>query len=637
MWPNHRPNQPTIALSLQGLLWSLCCSHKRLNTSRALPTARILELFLTPFLSSSYSDMFVSLNQIEFYHGPPCSQFQSSVSSTRRQQSSTLSVTEPVHHSLPAGPVLVPESHTLGFPDNRSEPSFQSHDGLSASIGEPCNLFNAELANIGHETEGPQLQNTGPVEGNGSSCPNGEVSHDQEPQVDEYGSSSSGKLSHVCAYCTNWQWLFPEPCCNPEPRHLGAAIDKSAVIETSLDLARSPSCLSAQANPEDSVASVFPQVDHKLEQVLCPAQNHDQMGKSWCMYGLSSALLLTVLSDAVHIDEGCASRASSMPCRTLAREECSTSYDWAMGDSRRPDRLPLFSLESSPVIESSCQDERQDGSQEKTSRRRWADNREKNQGSGGNERDPPPSSQVTTRSGWRCHTSPEEPGADTLKRNPSIAVVIPAPAWMRMRVTRSTTRARARKRKLQHDQTSDSDHYAAGPSIEPAEWFDEKWQCWKKKHSCAVRPASAGSHTSMQPDCSPQNQNILGRAILTVQSDGPKPAYLFTFMLEPGQILSSQDPHHHCEKHGWLKLFGPPANISGKSQLYSSEENALLTRLKEWEGMSWLEIAQHTSLVETCHHFKRIIQVNYEIRQSLVRENHEDNESRSLGSICFTC
>ena len=150
-----------------------------------------------PILLSS--DMFVSLDQIEFYHGPPCSQFQSSLSSTRRKQSSTLSVTEPVHHPLPAGPVLVPGSHTLSFPDNRSKPSFQSHDGLSASISEPCNVFDVELANIGHETEGPQLQDTCPVEGNGSSY-NGEISHGQEPQVDEYGSSSSGKLSHVCAY-----------------------------------------------------------------------------------------------------------------------------------------------------------------------------------------------------------------------------------------------------------------------------------------------------------------------------------------------------------------------------------------------------------------------------------------------------
>ena len=147
--------------------------------------------------------MFVSLDQIEFYHGPPCPQFQSSLSSTKRKQSSTLSVTEPVHHSLPAGPVLAPGSNALAFPENRSETSFQSQGGLSTSISEPCNVFDVELANIGHETGRPQLQNTGPVERNGGSCPNGEISHDQVPQVDEYGSSGSGKLSHVCVYCTN--------------------------------------------------------------------------------------------------------------------------------------------------------------------------------------------------------------------------------------------------------------------------------------------------------------------------------------------------------------------------------------------------------------------------------------------------
>ena len=147
--------------------------------------------------------MFVSLNQIEFYHDPSFPQFQSSVSSIRRQQSSTLSVTEPIHHSLSAGPVLVPGPHILSFSDNSSESSFQSHGRLSASIGKPCNVFNLKLANIGHEAEVPQLQNTDPVEGNGSSCPNEEISHNQEPwvnEMDENGSSSSGKLSHVCAY-----------------------------------------------------------------------------------------------------------------------------------------------------------------------------------------------------------------------------------------------------------------------------------------------------------------------------------------------------------------------------------------------------------------------------------------------------
>ena len=299
------------------------------------------------------------------------------------------------------------------------------------------------------------------------------------------------------------------------------------------------------------------------------------------------------VSDAVHTDEGCASRASSMPCRNLAREGCSTSYDRAMGVSRRPDRLPLFSSKSSPAIEPSCQDEHQDGSQEKTSRRRRADNRDKNQESAGNKGNLPPTSQVTTRSGRRCLPSSEEPGADIPKRNPSIAVVIPVPPWMRTRVTRSTTRASARKRRHQDDQAGDSDHHAAGLSIESAEQFGKKRQNGKKKPSRAVRPASTNNHISMQSDCSPQNQNILGRAILTVQSDGSKPAYLFTFMPEPGQILSSQDPHHHCKEHDQLKSVGPPVNISGKPQLYLSEDNALLVRLKEREGMSWSEIAQH--------------------------------------------
>ncbi|OJJ82567.1 uncharacterized protein ASPGLDRAFT_49369 [Aspergillus glaucus CBS 516.65] len=97
----------------------------------------------------------------------------------------------------------------------------------------------------------------------------------------------------------------------------------------------------------------------------------------------------------------------------------------------------------------------------------------------------------------------------------------------------------------------------------------------------------------MLSDCSPQNQNILGRAIFTVQSDGLKPAYFFTFMPEPVLVPFPQDPHHRCGKHDRSKSVGPPPNILGKPRLYSSENNALLVRLKEREGMSWSEIAQH--------------------------------------------
>ena len=142
----------------------------------------------------------------------------------------------------------------------------------------------------------------------------------------------------------------------------------------------------------------------------------------------------------------------------------------------------------------------------------------------------------TLQSGRRCLPSPEEPGVDIPKRDPSIAVVVPAPPWMRTRVTRSTRRASARKRRLQHDQASDSDHFAAGLSIEVVQ---QKTTMSERETSCAAMPAPAGRHTSVQSGCSPQNQKILGRAILIVQSEGSKPANLFTFMPEPVQILSS--------------------------------------------------------------------------------------------------
>lgn len=220
-----------------------------------------------------------------------------------------------------------------------------------------------------------------------------------------------------------------------------------------------------------------------------------------------------------------------------------------------PDRPPLSSTKSSLAVEFNhddeaasdkqgdvtgavSSDERRKSSQGETSRRHPANDHEQNQESGRNGGDISQLSQVTTQSG---HPSTEGLGADTPKRNPSIAVVVPPPPWARTRVTRSTTRASARKRGLQHGQGSYSDHCAAESSIESTEWFGKKGQCQRKKPSCAVGPASAGGPTSMQSDCSPQTQSILGRAILTIQSHGSKPVYFFTFMPEPVPVPSPQD------------------------------------------------------------------------------------------------
>jgi hypothetical protein len=78
-------------------------------------------------------------------------------------------------------------------------------------------------------------------------------------------------------------------------------------------------------------------------------------------------------------------------------------------------------------------------------------------------------------------------------------------------------------------------------------------------------------------DCSRAMHEVHGRAILTVESSGQKPAYYLTFFPDASPMLTQT----------------PLADTLGKQKPYTSDENALLVRLKEREGMPWAEIAAH--------------------------------------------
>lgn len=86
---------------------------------------------------------------------------------------------------------------------------------------------------------------------------------------------------------------------------------------------------------------------------------------------------------------------------------------------------------------------------------------------------------------------------------------------------------------------------------------------------------SLGGSNPVPCDYSCAVHEVCGRAILTVESSGQKPVYYFMFVPDVQPLLSQK----------------PVAEISGKQGPYTSDENALLVRLKEREGMLWAEIA----------------------------------------------
>ena len=133
--------------------------------------------------------MFVSLDQIEFYCGPPCQQSQKRMlSPAGRKQSSTFAVTKPIHCSIPTESVFTPGFPHSAIPPSGPEPTaLQSCDKPSTSIGEAWNVFDVELAHLNHGKGGAQCQGSDAPEGNDRSCPN----HDgQEVQLDEDGKFS---------------------------------------------------------------------------------------------------------------------------------------------------------------------------------------------------------------------------------------------------------------------------------------------------------------------------------------------------------------------------------------------------------------------------------------------------------------
>ena len=330
-----------------------------------------------------------------------------------------------------------------------------------------------------------------------------------------------------------------------------------------------------------------------------------------------------------------------MPCSDVAEPEGIASCN-RIGPGVSPqevDKPPLpRSIPSSPVVESeSVSDERgdatgpapldgnQDSSQSETSNRRRADDHEPNQDSGTSKAGPSPPSQSTTPSIRGRSLRPDQANSSNSKCHPSTAISVvvpappskrtivtrsttkamthkmrlqhdqlgPAPPSTRTRVTRSTTKAMTRKKRLEHDQVGDSGHCTGTSFIGPTDQIGKKGQCQRKKPKYAAGAVPASGRDPVLSDVSPENQNIPGRAILTVQSGGLKPAYFLTFVPEPIPESYPPGPYRRRADRDQSTLAGSSATVSGKPRSYTSDENAHLVRLKEREGMSWAEIAEY--------------------------------------------
>ncbi|KAJ5644219.1 uncharacterized protein N7484_006726 [Penicillium longicatenatum] len=187
-----------------------------------------------------------------------------------------------------------------------------------------------------------------------------------------------------------------------------------------------------------------------------------------------------------------------------------------------------------------------------------------------------PSAPPTVRSTSECSRVLKTLTSDIPVRYPSIAVVVPSPSW-KQGATRTSTRAAAVvcKKRLRSGRGT-SNHQDGNTTLYDTEQPGQK----RKKRRPSNRPCSdpSDSSTPVSCHCPGAIQGVRGSALLTIEpNSGLKPAYFFTFVPDPSPMLSQ--PH--------------TAVVPGKQRPYTSDENALLVRLKEKEAMSWSEIASH--------------------------------------------
>jgi len=185
-----------------------------------------------------------------------------------------------------------------------------------------------------------------------------------------------------------------------------------------------------------------------------------------------------------------------------------------------------------------------------------------------------PSSPSTARSKLKCSRARTTLSSKPPVRYPSIAVVIPSTSWKQGAARTSTRAAAAVCKKRLRSGRGTGDHQDENTLYDTAQPYQKR-----KKRRPSIRPLSDPSESSVpiSSHCSGAIQGVRGSAILTVESNtGLKPAYFFTFVPDPSPMLSQAHT----------------AVIPGK-HTYTSDENALLVRLKEKEAMSWPEITTH--------------------------------------------
>lgn len=195
-----------------------------------------------------------------------------------------------------------------------------------------------------------------------------------------------------------------------------------------------------------------------------------------------------------------------------------------------------------------------------------------------------------------------KPHTTSIERHSSVAVVIPPPPPKPLRNARSKPKPvplneYESESTDDFDDSSDEDFTSSAIQSEISDVEDsveEKHGPPSRTAPCYPNDASFGSSTRNY-----ESRDIVGRAILTIETEGSEPTFFFTLVPDNIPRISYPAAHspHNSEKAG--VVLKPSKSVSrstrGKSKRrpYSTDENNLLVKLKEERKLTWKEITDY--------------------------------------------
>lgn len=188
------------------------------------------------------------------------------------------------------------------------------------------------------------------------------------------------------------------------------------------------------------------------------------------------------------------------------------------------------------------------------------------------------------------------------KCHTSVAVVIPPPQPRPVRTLRSKPKpvplnAYGSESSEDFDDSADEDFLSDATQSDLSDDEDSV----EEKHGPPTRLAPCYSDTPFGPSTGHYGgRDIVGRAFLTIETQGSEPTFFLTFVPDNVPSISyvaAHSPPHNSKKAGGALKASMGASQStrkkSKRRTYSTDENNLLVKLKEERNLTWKEITDY--------------------------------------------